>query len=60
MFSPFKIWNEKEVEIESEWIGEVYYGQGKVRLKQEDIPMNLAKFEEIVRLSLLKWIEDTN
>nr|HAT8715396.1 hypothetical protein [Legionella jordanis] len=58
-YPPFKIHDEKEVEIEREWVGEKFYGRGSVRLKQDDIPMNLAKFEEIVRVSLLNWIEDT-
>ena len=58
-YAPFKIHEGKKVEIEREWIGEKFYGRGSVRLNQEDIPMNLAKFEEIVRVSLLNWIKDT-
>ncbi|HIF0226745.1 TPA: hypothetical protein ACXYKD_003714 [Legionella anisa] len=58
-YPPFKIQDGEQVEIEREWVGEIFYGRGRVRLNQEDIPMNLAKFEEIVRLSLLKWIDDT-
>lgn len=48
----------KTVEIERQWVGEAIYGRGKVKVKQEDAPMNLAKFEQIVRSSLLKWIEE--